>query len=295
MFISVLIKLRKKRKDIDIFHAHDSVFGFFLSLLDYHPLVYTAHGCAFLRSDWPKPIKEALKFMESYIFKKADIIIAVDYNTQEVIEKISNREVVVIPNGVDPEAFENLERPMEYPKDKIIIFSSGRLIPSKGFQDLIDAYLTLDEGVKEKAELFIAGKGPMLEELKRKASVDSRIHILGYVPKIEPYFAHSDIFVLPSHYEGFPFTLLEAMAAKTACISTDVGDIPRRFNNSEDMIIVKPKNITQLSKELEKLVKDNNLRKELSRNAYKKIMKSYLWSKITDRVYELYTSLYRKH
>ncbi len=290
--ILILIKRLNKNKQtrIDVYHAHDAVFGFFLSILGYRPLVYTAHGCGFLRSDWPKLIKKTLKFMETTIFKKANEIICVDYKTKEIISKYRKKSTYVIPNGVQVEAFENLERPPEYPQNKIIIFSSGRLIPSKGFEDLIKAYMLLDEDIKERAELFIAGKGPLLETLRKKASEEKRIHILGYVPKIEPYFTHADVFVLPSHYEGFPFTLLEAMAAKTACIATDVGDIGKRFKDGE-IIIVPARNFKKLSKALKRVITNKDLRNNLSSNAYRKVSNEYSWKKISEETLEIYKSL----
>ncbi|EDY35413.1 glycosyl transferase, group 1 family protein [Aciduliprofundum boonei T469] len=290
MVFPIFLKLQKFRNKINVYHAHDSVFGFFLSMLGYHPLIYTAHGCAFLRSDWPLPVKLILKFMERITFKKADAIICVDFKTKQVVERYRKEGVFVIPNGVDPKKFENLERPTEYDPSKIIIFSAGRLIPSKGFQDLIDAYLMLDENVKNKAELFIAGAGPYLNFLKEKASVDKRIHILGYVPKIEPYFAHADIFVLPSHYEGFPFTLLEAMAAKSACISTDVGDISQRFSNNRDLIIIQKNNKKELSKNLKLLIENKVYRYKLAENAYEKIKSNYSWKKISENILQIYTA-----
>ncbi|HII55076.1 TPA: glycosyltransferase family 4 protein, partial [Candidatus Aciduliprofundum boonei] len=182
MVFATLRYLKILKNEIDVYHAHDPMFGFFLQILGFKPIVYTAHGCGFLRDDWPFPIKQFLKFMEISIFKRADAVICVDYKTNEVVKKYRKGVTFVIPNGVRPEIFKNLDRSSEYPSDKIIIFSSGRLIPSKGFQDLIDAYLLLPKDVKDKAELFIAGKGPMLEKLRNKVSVDKRIHILGYVP-----------------------------------------------------------------------------------------------------------------
>ncbi len=285
----ILMKVRKLRDKIDIYHAHDVVFGFFLGILGYHPLIYTAHGCSFLRSDWPFGIKHILKFMEKTIFKKADAIICVDFKTKEIIERYRKKNLFVIPNGVDIEKFKNLAKPLEYKNDKIIIFSAGRMIPSKGFQDLIDAYLMLNEDLKNKAELFISGTGPYLDFLKKKAKLDKRIHILGYVPKIEPYFAYADIFVLPSHYEGFPFTLLEAMAAKTASISTDVGDISQRFKNNKEILIVPPGDVEQLSHSIETLIKDEKLRNTLANHSHKKIKEEYSWDIISKEIYSVYS------
>lgn len=280
--------LRWNKGRIDIYHAHDAVFGFFLSILGFHPLIYTAHGCGFLRDDWPRPIKHILKFMEIMIFKKADKVICVDYKTKEVVDRYREKDTFVIPNGIRLERFDNLPRPREYPQDKLIIFSAGRLIPSKGFQDLIDAYLLLDEEAKEKAELFIAGNGPLLEKLKHKASVDHRIHILGYVPKIEPYFAYADIFVLPSYYEGFPFTLLEAMAAKTACISTDVGDISMRFEDGKEILFVQAKNPKDIKEKLELLIKNEKMRRKMAYNSFQKVQDNYSWKNIANEIKNIY-------
>ncbi len=288
MIVPILFKLRKLKNKIKIYHAHDSVFGFVMSILGHRPLVYTAHGCAFLRSDWPFWIRHILKFMEIVTFKKADAVICVDYNTKQVVERYRKKNIFIVPNGVDPEKFNDLPRPSEYNPDKTIIFSAGRLIPSKGFQDLIQAYKMLDEYVKNKVELFIAGTGPYIDQLKNMAKDEPRIHILGYVPEIEPYFAYADIFVLPSHYEGFPFTLLEAMAAKTACIATDVGDIKRRFTDNRELIIVPPQDVEKLNEQLRRLIKNKKLSLEMAANAKERIKKEYTWKAISNEILHIY-------
>lgn len=281
MLPSLLWKARKLESDI--YHAHDVVGGFGSALfLNAKPLIYTAHGIGYVRSDWAPPVRLSLWTMEQIIFRRADKLLTVDYQSKEILNRIRD-DVQVIHNGVDLDRFkEKKDVPPEFSPDKLRVIFAGRLIPTKGAHLLIDSFNDCD------AELYIIGKGPEEEKLKKMIATKDNVKFIGYVKDIVPYFQHADIFVLPSIYEGLPITLLEAMASSNACIATDIADLSQRFKNGDELVLVEPGNVEVLSRALSALINDKKKRRMLARNAKDKMKEDYDWDNIVDLIEKIY-------
>jgi len=278
MLPSVLLKAKKLKTDI--YHAHDVVGGFGSALfLNEKPLVYTAHGIGYARTDWPVPIRLSLWTMEQLLFRKANKLLTVDNQTEGVLNKIRN-DVKVISNGVDLDRFkEEREVPKEFDPDKIKIIFAGRLIPTKGVHILIESFN------EDDAELYIIGRGSEEKQIKKSIQNKHNIKFIGFVNDIVPYFQHADMFVLPSIYEGLPIALLEAMAAETACISFKIADLERRFRHMQDIYFTSAET---LSHSISELVANDQLRTKIAKNSKEKIRWEYTWDKITDTLVNVY-------
>jgi glycosyltransferase involved in cell wall biosynthesis len=256
--------------------------------LNAKPLIYTAHGIGYVRSDWTPPIRLSLWTLEQIIFRRADKLLTVDYQSKVILNRIRD-DVQVIHNGVDLDRFkQKKDIPPEFNPDKLRVIFAGRLIPTKGAHLLIDSFNDCD------AELYIIGKGPEEKKLKKMISKKDNVKFIGYVKDIVPYFQHADIFVLPSIYEGLPITLLEAMASNNACIVTDIADLSQRFNNDKELILVEPGNVDELSRTLSDLINDERKRRMLARNAKDKMKKDYDWDSIVDQIEKIYKETLNK-
>ncbi|MBR9707146.1 MAG: glycosyltransferase family 4 protein, partial [Candidatus Diapherotrites archaeon] len=268
----------------DVYHAHDAVMGFFSAIFLLRPLIYTAHGVGYKRKDFPFYVRAFLRLFETTTFLLANKVIAVDGVTAKEVHKY-RKDVQIIRNGVTIEDYKKQKNPFKTKKLKILYV--GRMIPSKGPDLLINAFKALDAKTRQKAELWVIGKGPELETLRSLTKEDKDIHLPGYVYSTVPYFAHSDVFVLSSLYEGFPFTLLEGMASKNACISTNISDLEQVFNEKEVVII--PAGNTQVIKNsLTNLINDPAKRKKLAENGFEKVKKDFNWSKIITEIGRTY-------
>ena len=108
-----------------------------------------------------------------------------------------------------------------------MITTLSQLRPGKGLETLIDAApLILTR--HPRARLVICGSGPELEALRRRAAslaVEDVVHFLAWTGDPLSVLRGSDIFVLPSWAESFPYVVLEAMAAGVPVVATDVGGI----------------------------------------------------------------------
>lgn len=159
----------------------------------------------------------------------------------------------------------------------VVISYIGRLIPEKGVVHLLDAY----QQVKEKhqnIELYIAGDGPILPELKKKYKDDS-IHFMGKLSpdEVMKLCDKTDIFVHPSMYpEGLPTVILEAGIMKTAVIATDRGGTKEVVNNEKVGIIVE-ENVSDLVKKMNQLIEHPKEIDLLKENIHKRIIENFTW------------------
>jgi glycosyltransferase involved in cell wall biosynthesis len=128
----------------------------------------------------------------------------------------------------------------------------GRITMEKGIKDLLNAISILhSQGLSPKT--VIVGVGPYLSDAKQLATnlnIDHLVSFAGYVSdssEICSYFQMSKLFVLPSHTEGLPRSMLESMAACLPVIVTGVGGIPYLIKNNVNGYLVKPENPAMLS------------------------------------------------
>jgi glycosyltransferase involved in cell wall biosynthesis len=154
------------------------------------------------------------------------------------------------------------------------LLSVGRLDPEKGISCLIQAIEGLVRGGKKNVILRIAGSGSeekRLQEKVRRLGLSDHVRFLGYVPHGDELFAlyrDSDIFVLPSLTEGFPQTLLEAMACGVPVVATGVGGIPDLIKDGENGLLVAPACPRKICEAIKRLISDEKVRERLVKNGF---------------------------
>ncbi len=148
--------------------------------------------------------------------------------------------VSVLPNPAPPipELPERNELRRELDLEGDVVVFAGRLGPQKAVGVLLEA-LTGVAGVS----LVVAGDGPEREELERRASelgLDGRVRFLGSVPRdaVLRLFHAADASVLPSAWENFPHTVVEALAVGCPVIATAVGGVPEVVRDGENGLLV---------------------------------------------------------
>lgn len=166
----------------------------------------------------------------------------------------------VIYYGVDVQKIQQLSRQPIDRKDVAIfktkttkILSIGRFAPQKDFLTLIEAFSMFCKK-RQDADLFLIGDGQDKEKLVecvKKHSIEKNVHFLGWKQNVYPYMKAADVFVLSSHYEGFPYVLLEAAALGKPIVATDTPFGPRELlGNNHHSYIVPMKSPRGLSQSL---------------------------------------------
>lgn len=172
------------------------------------------------------------------------------------------RDIEVIYNGIDLKTMaEQRER------EKNLIVSSGRLVPWKGFDELIDIVAAHSDW-----HLEILGNGPQrnaLEEQIQKKGVEERVVLRGALSHedVQTCFARATVFALNSRYEGLSHTLVEAFAAGTPVIATRVGGNPEVVRDGVNGILVEAGDIAGLEKALTRFLSDQSLREKMGEAA----------------------------
>ncbi|HPY88926.1 MAG TPA: glycosyltransferase family 4 protein [Spirochaetota bacterium] len=275
------LKKHLKTNCYDINHTHFIIPTGILSLwlkkkygLEY---VITAHG-----SDVPGYNPDRFKLLHKFtggLLKKITvncrmIISPSKYLYGLIFENIiavSKEKLTVIPNGIYLDKFKPMDK-------KNIILSTGRLLPRKGFQYLINAVKDLDINY----ELHICGDGPMRQELE-KLSKDSKIPIIfhGWIDnKSNDYkklLGEAGIYVLASERENASVAILEAMSAGCAIITTNVSGCPETVGS--EGVVVNIRDSKGIQNAIINLIK-NNKKEEYSKNMLKRVYQMYDWNKI---------------
>ncbi len=241
--------------------------------------------CGYLHSDFTErrcgaDSQEAARAraLEKKVFSSADrVVVTTPAMKQEVIRRYSipDERLHVIPNYVDTDLF----RPWEGGADtaRRVCFV-GRLDEQKNLGALIEAMEGLD------AELVVVGSGRLRGDLEREArqrGVAARF--LGNVPhrQLPGILNSSSLFVLPSHYEGHPKALLEAMACGRACVGTDVPGTRELIRHGETGLLCGT-SADQIRSATRSLLDDRALAATLGARARESVVEGFSLPKVVD-------------
>lgn len=168
----------------------------------------------------------------------------------------------------------------------------GRLCKEKGIGELLTAAAELVR-VYPDMKLYLGGIWEDKELKALAAEHASFVSDLGWITGEEKsgYLAESDIFVLPSYFEGQSVSILEAMACSCAIVASNVGGIPQMIEDEKTGLLISPKNAQALKEGLERALGDAGLCRRLGANARKKVEEEFSIEKNMERLLEIYESV----
>jgi len=213
---------------------------------------------------------------DRFSLPRADLVVTVcDAFARELttVARIRPEKMRVQHNSIrpaPPAAVEDVrawQKRLGVSNDQQVILSIGRLSKEKAHADLIEALRRLCAANPDlNVKLLIVGDGPERDALKaavQAQGIAERVSFAGQVKDVQPFYAMADVFVLPSHSEGSPNVLLEAMAARVPVVATSVGGIPEIVENEKSALLVPPKDPEALAAAIARVLRESNLRVRL--------------------------------
>ncbi len=208
-------------KGYDIVHVHLFPTLYWVALASLFVkvnLVYTEHNTSNRRRG-----KWYLRPLERFIYNRYKKIISISDKTQEALlnwlgEQKGDNRFVIVNNGVNLSAFQNVKKEKIYPHTLIMV---ARFAPAKDQKTIIRAVTLLENDV----HVIFVGEGDSLEECKSLAkdlNVSERVHFVGNQTDVASWLAKADIGIQSSIWEGFGLTSVEMMAAGLPVIASDV-------------------------------------------------------------------------
>lgn len=231
-----------------------------------------------------------LRSLARFVFKRADVIIALSPIWADVVKNISGRTDVRIINNPGLECH---KKSSDEKNEQVIAFI-GKLEERKGYADLLHAMGKVLKAIPD-AKLVFAGHGDIeiAKALAGKLRILDSVEFLGWVGQkdVSALLYRASVFCLPSYGEGVPMAMLEAMSCRVPVVVTPVGGIPDVIINNVNGKIVHPGNCIEIAESIIQLLQDVQHADELSAAAARLIEEKFSTKKICQEIASIYDEL----
>lgn len=276
------------RYNIDILHSHHRYPSFIASIIKpitRFKLLTTVHNVF--------PDKEGFS-------NWGDHAIAVSNSVYKWVtsgNKYKESDVSVIYNGItipnlhSDEELSSLKNELDYESDLIYLCSVGRLSEQKNYSLL---FTLLSELKINNWHLLLVGSGEEKENLiilATELKINNNITFMGQRSDIDLIMQLSDVFLLTSRWEGFPYVVIEALSNGLPVFSTNVGGIHEAIINGETGFLFELKDSKKYIETLEMIMKDKALRSTMSSNCKKVFLENFTIDKMHEKTEHIYQHL----
>jgi len=273
------------------------------------PFVITFHTLALMknlvaRSDEERESNERIE-TELRLVKEADQIISTGETDAQYLQYLYGgdpKKIAVLTPGVNLDLFKPTDKAEAKKKvgaslDQKMILFVGRIEPLKGVDVLLYALkMLLETHPEKKVCVWIVGGDvsnnteDWPSELKKLSEIREILHINTSVKfvgrkaqeELPPYYNAADLMVMPSHYESFGITALEAMACGVPVITTDVTGVSNLIDKEHAILIISANNPIKLAERIAKLLCDEKEYAELSKSVEESV-RDLSWDNAADQ------------
>ncbi|MDZ5470992.1 glycosyltransferase (plasmid) [Bacillus sp. 31A1R] len=289
--------------DFKMIHAHDWLVGAAgLTIKEEMnlPLLATIHATEHGRNDGI--YTEMQKFIhnkERSLINGADkVIICSEFMREELMKvfRVSEDKLAMIPNGIDESenhlvSSDCFDLPID--KNRKMIFSIGRMVKEKGFDTLIQAAEKMRD-LKSDVYFIVAGKGPLLEEYRRRVfetRLSEQVYFVGFVTdeQRQALLNYCHIAVFPSRYEPFGIVALESMLYSKPTIVSNVGGLKGIVQHQKTGLLMEPDCSESLVEQLSFLIHNEDVARDLGEKGKRIVERLFSWQRVaeeTKRVFE---------
>jgi len=274
--LRVIPQLRKLARGFqpDIIWTNNTKSHFLIFLSGLHRAgKWIAFHHGYTKEAWRTKVYDEL---DRFSLPRAERVVTVcnDFARQLQQKGVSADRIRVVRNPLRPsllvtEEEKNHLRAQFGLQNASVLLSVGRLSREKGHADLLQTMERLREttGDSFHSRLLIVGDGPErrnLQLLCTKLKLQDCVTFTGHQADVQSYYAIADIFVLPSHSEGSPNVLLEAMGAGLPIVATAVGGLPEILSHEVNALLVSKQDPEQMAAAIARLLNDPPLGERLA-------------------------------
>ena len=299
----------KRFGKFDVIHAHDWLVAYSARTLKNAykiPLVATIHATESGRNKGIHDKNQGyVNDVEWLLTYEASNVICNSYFMKNEIKNLFGKpfeNIHVVPNGINIHKFDNQERDWDFRRNyasdnEKIVFFAGRIVYEKGIQVLLDAAPKILQNYND-VKFVIAGRGPCLDELKAQAErlgISNRVYFTGYLNDVQitKMYKAIDVAVFPSLYEPFGIVALEGMLAGAATVVSDVGGLNEIVSHGIDGMKSYSGNCNSLADSILEVLFNQDLCKQIAKNAHEKVVSEYNWDIIAKKTMEVYKDTIR--
>ena len=278
----------------DIVHAHSSKAGLIARVAGWIckvPVVFTAHGWGFSSGNPPLRKWTALLSEKLAASLEKKIICVSESDRQLAIQLgVGNQNsLVTIHYGIKDIATAVANPSLQPPR----LIMVARFNEQKDQATLLKAISCLSSPF----HLDFVGSGSSLESHKALAQslgVQDKVSFLGDRTDVPKLLAQSQIFILTSHYEGLPISILEAMRAGLPVIATKVNGIPEEVEHGKTGLLVPDKDVEELAKALSTLIESPELRQQMGKAGRQKFLDEFTIERMIDETRTVYEQVLKQ-
>lgn len=302
-----------RRHRFDVVHTHSSktgVLGRVAARLAGVPcIVHTVHGFAFsaASSRLQRTIFHAMEWMGGRCSHRVICLHEEDARICHDQLGLPAERVVVLANGIDltkfrPLAEEDdlaaLRRSLGLPVERQLIMMVGRLWTQKNPGCLLEAYCQLWRRGDPGADLVLVGDGelqPALAAKAQQAGIAEHVHFLGWRTDTPELLRASDIFVLPSRWEGMPLAILEAMGSGLSVVVSDIPGNRHLVEHDRNGLLFPSEDHQALADSLHRLIESPALRDDLGKAGRHKVEIEHDVDRRVMKITDLYSEILGKY
>ncbi|OYR41430.1 glycosyltransferase [Halorubrum sp. Eb13] len=258
------------------------------------PLFVVAHGTLLntfenQRSGVKAKIRETLE--------AATGVLCVSDELSEIAKRLTDpSKVVTVPIGADPQRFpvdqeQRLRQELDIPHDATVVLFVGQFSEAKGVGEITEMLPDVD--LENTVFVFVGAGGDMETELRRtvgESSFSNRYVYAGLSPlALRRWYAVADLLMLPSHSEGRPTVIYEAMASETAVLASTVGGVPEQVVDGETGLLVPSGDPVALKSALKSLGGDSDRLRRMGKKGLERLYEhNWTWIDHADRVKQIH-------
>lgn len=302
LFSSYALLMLKKEKSFDVIHAHFGPNGKLAIFLKDLGLIDGKVITAFHGFDISAYLKSHSRNTYDYLFKNGDLFLPISDRWRKKLLELGtpSQKIAIHRMGIDLSSFSYT---VKEKREKMILLTVGRFVEKKGIKYAILAAKPLLKKY-EYLEYYLVGDGPLrseIETLIKSAGLGKRIKLFGWQKQgdVKKIMQESDILIAPSvtsengDQEGIPVTIMEAMAVGLPVVSTKHSGIPELVKEQKSGILVAERNVQELRKAMEFLIKNPKERMEMGKMGRRIVEEEFNIKKLNKNLLKLYQNLLR--